>query len=91
MRMTGNKISAVGSFDRCSCFRPKKYSSAFDVYTSGAVAKRMFAHGRLLSRVEAEKQSSKRSACSALSLSQSVGASVGKDDGWGIGLDFLPC
>ena len=83
MGVMENKISAVGYFDRGSCIKPKKYSSAFDVYTSGAVAKRMFAHGRLLSRGESEKQSSKRSACSALFLSRSVGAPVGKDDGTG--------
>ena len=75
--MVGKRISAVGNFVGCSGVRRKKYPLAFNVYTNGAVAKRMFAHGRLLGRVESEKKSSKISTCSALFLSWSVGLLVG--------------
>ena len=79
--MLRKRQSAVRDFVGCSGVRRKKYPLAFNVYTNGAVAKRMFAHERLLSRVKYEKWSSKRSACSALSLSWSVGILVEKDDG----------
>ena len=87
--MLRKRQSAVGNFDRCNDVRANKRYSFSDVYASGAVAKRMFAHGILLSRVESVKQSSKRSACSALSLSRSVGELVGKDDGSGDGLEVF--
>ena len=42
-----------------------------DQYTEGAGANKTFAQGKLLRRFEAEKQSSKRSTCSALFFSRS--------------------
>ena len=50
----------------------EKYFLAADIKTKGAGAKRLFAHRRFCSSGRAEKQSSKRSAFSALSFSRFV-------------------
>ena len=65
----GKRISAVG---KCRViFGVKKYFSAVERYSAGAGAgaKRTSAHGRLLGG-GGEKQASKRSCCSARSLSR---------------------
>ena len=78
-------------------FQSKKYSSAGDLYLDGvgAGAKRMSAHGRLLCG-GFRKHASKRSCCSALSLSrwQEIesegifdGVMVGLVEGFGMGAE----
>ena len=61
--------------------RLKKYFLAGEQYTEGAGTNKTFAHGRLSRRVEAKKQSAKRSACSALSFSWSDRVSSDGDIG----------